>query len=55
MLSKLLLLLISDKNTQQTDTQNAIHKGSRSSSSMSSMNQNKKHGDTVLVEIMIFG
>ena len=49
MLSKLLLLLISDKNTQQTDTQNAIHKGSRSSSSMSSMNQNKKHGDTVLV------
>ena len=50
MLSKLLLLLlISDKNTQQTDTQNAIHKGSRSSSSMSNMNQNKKHGDTVLV------
>ena len=49
MLSKSLLLLISDKNTQQTDTQNAIHKGSRSSSSMSNMNQNKKHGDTVLV------
>jgi hypothetical protein len=50
MFSKLLLLLISDKNTQQTDTQNAIHKGSRSSaSSMSNINQNKKHADTVLV------
>jgi YegS/Rv2252/BmrU family lipid kinase len=51
MLSKLLLVLISDnKNTQQTDIQNATHKGSRSSSSSTSnINQNKKHGDTVLV------
>jgi diacylglycerol kinase (ATP) len=43
------LLLISDKNTQQTHTQNAIHKGNRSPSSMSNINQNKKHADTVLV------
>ena len=50
MFSKLLLLLISDKNTQQTHTQNAIHKGRSSASSMSNMNQNKiKHPDTVLI------
>jgi diacylglycerol kinase family enzyme len=51
MFYKLFLFLTSDKNKQQTDTQNAIHKGSRSSvSSMSNMNQNKiKHPDTVLI------
>jgi hypothetical protein len=50
MFSKLLLLLISDKNTtKETDTQSLNHKDSRNSS-MSGINQNKKeHPDTVLV------